>query len=52
MAVADYVTRQELEDMLMAMERRIMGAMVTKADLSSLRSEIIEAIQRGPSANF
>ena len=67
MAVANYVTRAELEDMLAAMEKRLLEMLATKADVrvqaDRLREELkadnreqadrtIEAIQRGTSANF
>ena len=57
MAVADYVTKEDLEEALKTLVTKAdLAELVTKADLkadlAALKAEVIEAIQHGPSANF
>ena len=63
MAVADYVTREDLEETLAVMEARLKAELVgmetrigndmaTKADVRAEADRMIEAIQRGTSSNY
>ena len=63
MAVADYVTREDLEETLavmgarlkaelVGMETRIRNDMATKADVRAEADRMIKAIQRSTSSNY
>jgi hypothetical protein len=57
MAVADYVTKEDLEDALKTLATKadiedIKATMATKADIRAEANRVIEAIQRGTSANY
>ena len=52
MAVADYITKEDLEKVMKDMERRLMDILATKADVRAEADRVIEAIQRGTSSNF
>ena len=59
MAVAEYITKDELDALekrltkaMSAMADRLREDMATKADVRADGDRVIEAIQRGTSANF
>ena len=52
MAVADYVTKEDLEEALKILEVRLREDMATKEYVREQADRVIESIQRGTSANY
>jgi hypothetical protein len=52
MAVAEYVTKDDLEEALKPLEVRLREDMATKEYVREQADRVIEAIQRGTSPNF